>query len=878
MNEYLEAIKAKLTKTPFSMRDDLFTLVIGLGGSGVPFAAATKKLLVQRYGAQKVNEQMDFVCLDTDESKLPKEIINESEFIRLKGLHHNEWVNGWLNPDILKQRQDGELTENDDGAAGIRMLGRWKLFSSAHTIMQKFNTIINKYSGKQRRRRVNVIIMAGLCGGTGCGTFIDIPYFVRKAVQSNGGIDEQTVFYYGMLELPDSKIDRSSMNQHEKDYCRFNAYAAMMDIEYFMRKDTEYTASFHGGEVLKTKKPIFHQCFLLSDNAFYDYGRFPRNEGSTIHYLAGAIPEAINIMVSHVDGEDEEHNMLGFDSKMSNIQGQPRFKDALERDRIVATFGVSKVEIPKDQIILAIFARVFLSLRDRWEKMEDTELMDNVVENSCDKIFKIPEYYETFKGLINVSSMSEKQLSSTSFRADLDALINGLSTSDTYKSFIKDIRATLEETINDIYATHGPFFALKIFEKGYYDAYLDDKLEEIKPNTIKLSDLSSKAAVFADLTNKWLKETEKKEAKKKLLEVAEAYKAYKIYLLWEKQIEAFKEEIAEDYHSKVFQRVTEMVKQMRAIFHDLTGIESSTGQAENTGTTIFTWSFSDVKYDEVIKKINFLFSKKICYTKSGTNGSVVTKSDIYPVENGRTNKDKPLHYWAKRERPLVAVEYTDNEGTTKRVENVTSIEEVIQFADNSQNPISMEEIVKSFLLKIKEDKNAAISTIIADTFKDVIALFNNVAFTDMIILSSPKVDISKPISDLTEEQRKKHFKEAVERYYKYAWPSYPIHGQFEGEIIKSFAVALEPEIKKPYDGVLESIQAQKISQESTQRIPIKESSTMITVNFYFGYGFDWYTKMADCKEQYDKVKDTWPGLHIAEGSQEDIRPYLRELV
>ena len=130
MNDFLKAIQDKLEgNIPFKIRSDAYTFIIGLGGSGNKFAGETKDLLIQRYGEKEVNDKVDFYCLDTSEKDRPRNM-SDSEFFRMTGLHDDPWVNGWLNPEILKRRERGELKDTSDGAGGIRMVGRWKMFSA----------------------------------------------------------------------------------------------------------------------------------------------------------------------------------------------------------------------------------------------------------------------------------------------------------------------------------------------------------------------------------------------------------------------------------------------------------------------------------------------------------------------------------------------------------------------------------------------------------------------------------------------------------------------------------------------------------------------------------------------------------------------------
>jgi hypothetical protein len=900
--DYLKAIQDKLEgNVPFKIRDDAYTLIIGLGGSGIRFAGETKDLLLQRYGEAEVNKKVIFYCLDTSDKDRPVNM-GDNEFFRMNGLHDDPWVNEWLNPELLKRREMGELKDGSDGAGGIRMVGRWKLFSASPFIMQHFNEIFTEYGRTMGQRGIThifVIVMAGICGGTGCGTFIDIPYLVRKSIEDIGGIPEDVVDIFGMLELPDSKIDSSKgMNSKAIDKSKANAYAAMKDLEYYMRSDSEYSAKIPGSDrYYKTKSRIFTRCFLLSNIAINLQGlKYNRNaiDNSNTIYLSGAIPEAVNIMISEdsrrVKGNNNKNLMFGFESSMDNIRSDGFYPDPdkKENELLVSTFGVSKIEIPMAQIILAIFSRVFLGLKNRWELIEDRDLMQKVVKREIPAIFKIEDTFDTLMGILDIRALRDTQLESPNFITDLNAMINGLPLSDGYIDAIKELRITLKKKINEIYSKHGPFFALKIFETDIYGNFLNFLLEQIKKRLqqISASDISRLAKNYADLKPGLFKKEEKSKMKYKLLDAIEAYSATRVYLLWEKQINELKTEISRDYHEGLFKRVTEMVKAMREIFKGITGIDSYTQELITTDASIFSWNFSDISYENIYEKINFLFAKKILWMRPGAPNPIetITKSKIHPVVNERTLNDKEIYYWAKGE-DVIQVEYNDEQQGVTRLRNVVSVEEVMQFGNEINgmaNIVSIEQMIKEFLSEIKDNKEKDIYDIILSNFSGIINLFNRMAFIDMIILSSPKIDFSKSVSALDDEQKRELFEEAINKFNDFALPSFPVSRKYIARQLetRNFSVTLEPVFSDEYANIVDNIREGIIPRSRTQKLIKNGLSTMIAVNFYFDYSFDYYIEMEECKRKYDEIKEiaNGAGLHIAEGSGEDIRHKLRELI
>jgi hypothetical protein len=887
-----DAINNVLTGTiPFKLRDDACTLIIGLGGSGVIFASETKELLEKRYGANKVAEQVDFYCLDTDIAKKPGNI-TDNEFRRLTGLYEEPWIDGWLNPELIERKKRGELKDVSDGAGGVRQVGRWKLFSTTPFIMQDLDVIITKYGQKIGQKGINkifVIVLAGICGGTGCGCLIDIPYFVRKMVQEKH-LNEQTFEYYGMFELPDSKIESSNMNPRDEASSRANAYAAMKDLEYFMRGDTEYSAVFKGYDgAFSTRDRIYTRCFLLSNNAIgvkntTKYNRNPLDKTVKKTYLDGAVPEAINIMLStekrkSKDGKDE---LFGFDSGMDNVRTKGFFPDPEKngKELLVSTFGASKIEIPLTEIIIAIFNRIFIGLRDRWERITDEELIKNLCKNKVLPIFKIQEVFDLLNTLLDkASGIDEKE-----FVKNLSSRIQILGERERYQETIKKIREGIRETISDIYVTYGPFVALKVFEKDVYDWYVDNAMKKIKPPAYT-GNLSAVWKDYCDLKPGFFKKDEKEKRREKLISDVGAYTRPRIYDLWEKQIRDIKVEISQKYHHELFERVTEMVRDVREIFRKITNIDTYTETETAPDATTFSWNFSGVPYDEISQKINFLFSRRISVRKGQDIVYIYTKRKINRVVNGKIDTSKELFYWP-RSGEIIAVQYYNEEQNRLVVEeNVVGIDEIFQFNSGPENDISIEELLKKFLGDIKDNTQADVASLIVKNFKDIIERFNSTAFTDLIILSSPKIDLSQPVSKVDSADKEMYFKNAIEKFNDFALPSFPVSSKYVANQLatRNYAVTLEPKFKPElnkkgevlidYENIIGSVQSGIIPREKTQRLVRDGLSMMIAVNFYFDYSFNSYIEMDSCKREYDKIKDTpaGAGIHVAEGEKDNIR-------
>jgi hypothetical protein len=885
--DYLHEIQTRLTaQNAFQLRDDAFALIIGLGGTGCYYAGLTKALFTGRYGEETIAKKMDFYFLDTSENERPDNS-KDAEWFKMTGLpRENNWINGWLSPE-LRDRKD--LVDDGPGGGGVRQIGRWKLFAASPHIIRHLDEIITKYRMQIVQRgikKINVFIMASICGGTGCGTFIDIPYFVRKAVENNG-MNENLFDFYGMLELPDSIIDATSnLDDRRKKKALANTYAALKDLYYFMGNNPDYTAQFQGYDrPFVSSRRVFDFCFLLSNNAMTLEGQvFNRNplDNSGIRYLNGAIPEAVNIIMSTPIVEMKEgqkpagKKYFDLNSYIDNFKAD-NYRIQNGKGFYGSTFGVSRIEIPLAQMIAAIFNRIFLGLSSRWDLIKDEELIVSVLRDDLMPVFKLEETFGLLCDSLNIHGLTESELVADNLIRNINNKIQILIERDDYKKKKKEIFDGLERVIDSTYKRYGPFLTLKILEQDMYGAYLNYILGKVKPESFS-GNISVKINNYKNFKNPLgLKTKKKEEERKELLNQLEAYIRPRVFNVLKEQVQKWIEDIEKQYHHGLFTRITEMLTDLTGILKRITGIETLVDDLQAPGGSIFSWDFSGVSYEKIAQKISFLFVKKI--TRSDTSRPVYTKERLFIVKDGMPSDKEIFSLPLNRNNRGITVQ---NGGA--RLENVIGIEEMIQFNSVEDDAISMETMLNTFLANIKNQTDKPVFTIMLDSFGGIINRVSRVGFQNMIILSSPDVDLSKPLEvQLDDLGRQRLFQSAIENFRNFALPSLPVFSGRVAEALNNrrYAVTLEPEFEAAYSTILSGARNGIISRNETQKIIRERLSMMVSVNFYFDYSFDSYYRIRQCKEEYDTMlasEKGEPGFHIAEGPVEDIRPKLEEIV
>lgn len=259
-------------------------LVIGLGGTGSDIVFNIKKTFAQRYELPRdkdgnlipVPNQTDYLVIDSDVAGLEGFEAHEKIDITLLGMkailanpeaNLKDYEKKWINP-----RLKADSVGNGAGAcrqAARLMLSRNydKVRTAIHT---KLTRLVQVAPGEAAGRpaRINVVIAAGISGGTGSGTFLDIAQIVRSCLSSDslGSLKHRIT---GYLALPDIACDKANHDPHLSIVFKSNGYAALKELDFWMcvnKHNTPFSVQYSTGTdgvVPWTRKP-FDACVLMS--------------------------------------------------------------------------------------------------------------------------------------------------------------------------------------------------------------------------------------------------------------------------------------------------------------------------------------------------------------------------------------------------------------------------------------------------------------------------------------------------------------------------------------------------------------------------------------------------------------------------------------
>ncbi|MGN1232396.1 MAG: tubulin-like doman-containing protein [Candidatus Cryptobacteroides sp.] len=215
-------------------------LYIGLGGTGMNSLLHTKKMFIDTYG--EVPPMIGFLGLDTDGGAYKKNLLsNQGNPV---SLDPNEQLPIQVNTprpiyDVNKQDfswipQENlyALTSMNLGAGQVRSNGRFAFTVNYEEVVRKVDSvlaqitnahIINNDKYELLGSATEIHMVFSVCGGTGCGTFINMAYVLRQ--------EAPDCKLTGYAVLPDVFKHMSNAGMAK---VAPNAFGAIKDLDYLM--------------------------------------------------------------------------------------------------------------------------------------------------------------------------------------------------------------------------------------------------------------------------------------------------------------------------------------------------------------------------------------------------------------------------------------------------------------------------------------------------------------------------------------------------------------------------------------------------------------------------------------------------------------------
>lgn len=371
---------------------DTATVLIGLGGTGVNCIKQIKRAVYDRLKPDVGSElpeyrHIQFLGIDTDntvvENSSDRSHLNsQTEFLDIsvnhltgamvkafaEQVHMNPQLN-WLNSDIA-------LSATLPGAGGVRQAGRLMLMEHAEEVTNKITNLLNEAKANlpnPANQTVNIHIFAGLGGGTGSGTFLDVCYLAKELSQSNNGM------VYGYFFLPDVNLSKLDLgNDLARTAIMQNGYAAMQELDHCMglgRNDGKtFDQLYKGGKVISWNKPPVDMCHLITATDM---------NGA---FIPNAYQNAMNVVTEYIlDFLTKPNNdqIFGIRAHQSNFENTVRMAEAqrnIGSELRYCVIGGACATIPMKEINTYLASGIFAKIAELKERRPGSGDVETLVE------------------------------------------------------------------------------------------------------------------------------------------------------------------------------------------------------------------------------------------------------------------------------------------------------------------------------------------------------------------------------------------------------------------------------------------------------------------------------------------------------------------
>jgi len=614
---------------------DIPILIVGLGGTGCEAAIRVKRMIKERFecGVDKNGEETDkpdnveYLMIDTDlktKNLISHDIsLRKDEYLLIT---HSDVGS------ILKDRNNCLLPEANewltdklpietvvDGAGGVRQAGRLLLFLNANLIFDNIHAKIKRVTTRFSAQSTNVlvILMTGIGGGTGSGTFIDVSYIIRHLIEKEGRVARIN----GIIFMPDVSVAKSGVDKHAQSYIKSNGFAALKELDYLMNLEKNkgsFEQAYGGGNKVSSTSPIFEFCTLISSQD--ETGTPFKQPWDTTMKVASEM--VVNLIANGNQSEG------GFEvtSYMSNIKTlRNAFVSKLTNrapvNYIYNAVGANRAILPVDDLLSYITYLMFQEMQGLFENVPDETDVKNML-----KSLRLDE--KLLKTTLENLAESKPDVGNL----DYDMILNyNKCIEDVYTEMHANIKEWLKEEKNRFLAEFSEELEKK--ENSLYNAFFDLNkgpvyanriiLGNENPNMIEeLRKIRQQVTVgkFNGVTIEQYKNMTKqameqlinkplmKSKKKARNEYLNAYDVYFSALLhneicdveigiYEQVIEKLKA-----FNHNIFENCVELIEILSKLFDKFGNIKTAGVHENKGGNAHFTWQLIEVP--DMLKKLD----------------------------------------------------------------------------------------------------------------------------------------------------------------------------------------------------------------------------------------------------------------------------------
>ena len=350
------------------------TLVISSGGSG---ASAIKEAIrtAEQKLEQDFSQYMKFILVDSAENEIngaKKQMVSsnlqtfnisvDGAQERMERENRPDFFRTWVHPQY-------DVTQlGKHGAGRDRMTGKIKFYDKVEgsyvdvKFRQMIRDLYNKDWATFKHLPVDIMILAGVSGGNGSGTYLELAAHARKACIEAGATGDIRVF--GYLFLPDVVEAFEEDNLDVQNQLYINGYAALKELESYMdisfnqeRKEVFSSRDGVTNIVVDANRPLFTYPVLISGD-YYE----------TKSMMAESI---INLALE---------NTGGFDQNSFYINTKPTRDNYLNSPKRINAGLLTADSFPEDSHRYAGIGYAYASIPEKI-------ITANIVSNVCRKMY-----------------------------------------------------------------------------------------------------------------------------------------------------------------------------------------------------------------------------------------------------------------------------------------------------------------------------------------------------------------------------------------------------------------------------------------------------------------------------------------------------------
>lgn len=340
-------------------------IIVGLGGTGGKVMAAFRRAIYELEGtADPDNVALGYLYVDSDLRFMKGEhelwnipgdtlYVGDARTLNIKGQNLGSTLAGiasfpnikpWIGDTTKWSHMQASVGEGIGGQK--RRLGRFIFACKAGEFVSKIKTQVKDCEEKSKTTETTFHVVAGLAGGTGSGSLVDVVALLRKEF---GQLDRHRIFIYALL--PDKG---STWAAPGKAYYA-NGYAALMELNALAVRDYQpYDLTGRGervnladGAVRPTKDaPPFDGCYIF-DNENESGRKIQLDNGEFYQVVSGFLYQKIVAVDSHA-----WQDKLSRYETMENMKDDPSEGDGGKplRSMRFAAFGIKRIMVPDREI------------------------------------------------------------------------------------------------------------------------------------------------------------------------------------------------------------------------------------------------------------------------------------------------------------------------------------------------------------------------------------------------------------------------------------------------------------------------------------------------------------------------------------------------